>query len=257
MKKRYITLILTFLLCAILMGCGKEDKHLNTVTEAADGGVVSSAPTVSEATDAESFSEELVSSLPYKPGRIGFYIMADPDIEAGSEVLDSISFNATDGDAELTRYQVSNRQHDLIKNGMQVGGFILIDIPKDMLDEAVDSFDGFKALADYVGKQVLPDVYPEKAIIGGGGHLTGGTHNSFVSITYQMGEGQSKAQQWHRIYVGENYCYDFWQDQSWFSDGGAAIMESLTAEDIKPERNRDAAFKWTIEEVQEQGKFVF
>ena len=165
--------------------------------------------------------------------------------------------NATDGDVELTRYQVSNRQHDLIKNGMQVGGFILIDIPKDMLDEAVDSFDGFKALADYVGKQVLPDVYPEKAIIGGGGHLTGGTHNSFVSITYQMGEGQSKAQQWHRIYVGENYCYDFWQDQSWFSDGGAAFMESLTAEDIKPERNRDAAFKWTIEEVQEQGKFVF
>ena len=56
-----------------------------------------------------------------------------------------------------------------------------------MLTDAAGNFDGFKALAEYVGKKVLPDVYPGKAIIGGGGHTTGGDNNSFVAISYQMG----------------------------------------------------------------------
>ena len=34
-------------------------------------------------------------------------------------------------------------------------------------------------------------------------------------------------------------------------------MKSLSAEDIKMERNRDAVFHWTVEEVQERGEFVF
>lgn len=246
MKKARDILLLTLLLCFVLMGCGKKEERLNTATEAAE----------TEATASATAEGENLSALPYKPGRMGFYVMADPEIEAGPEVLDSISFDATDGSVDLNRYHVSNRQHDLVKNGMQVGGFILIDIPKEMLTDAAESFDGFKALAEYVGKKVLPDVYPGKAIIGGGGHSTGGTNNSFVVISYQMGEGMSKAQQWHQIYVGEKYCYDFWYDQTWFYDEGA-IMKSLSAEDIKPEWNREAVFHWTVEEVQEQGKFVF
>lgn len=245
MKKARDILLLTLLLCFVLMGCGKKEERLNTATEAAETETTASAA-----------EGENLSALPYKPGRMGLYVMADPEIEAGPEVLDSISFDATDGSVDLNRYHVSNRQHDLVKNGMQVGGFILIDIPKEMLTDATESFDGFKALAEYVGKKVLPDVYPGKAIIGGGGHTTGGDNNSFVVISYQMGEGMSKAQQWHQIYVGEKYCYDFWYDQTWFYDEGA-IMKSLSAEDIKPEWNREAVFRWTVEEVQEQGKFVF
>ena len=251
MKKTYGILLLTLLLCFVLMGCGKEEERLSITTEAAE------TETASYGTTAAATEEEIPSELPYKPGQMGVYVMADPEIEADSEVLDSISFDATDGSVDLNRYHVSNRQHDLVKNGMQVGGFILIDIPKDMLTDATESFDGFKALAEYVGKKVLPDVYPGKAIIGGGGHSTAGSNNSFAAITYQMGEGIGKAQQLHRIYVGEKYCYDFWFDQTWFSDGGGAIMESLTAADIKPERNREAVFHWTVEEVREQGKFVF
>ena len=56
---------------------------------------------------------------------------------------------------------------------------------------------------------------------------------------------------------GETYCYDFWHDQTWFYDGGTAILKSLCAQDIRPEQNRDAQFHWTVEEIQEQGKFVF
>ena len=251
MKKTYGILLLTLLLSFVLMGCGKEEERLSITTEAAE------TETASYGTTTAATEEEIPSELPYKPGQMGVYVMADPEIEADSEVLDSISFDATDGSVDLNRYHVSNRQHDLVKNGMQVGGFILIDIPKEMLTDATESFDGFKALAEYVGKKVLPDVYPGKAIIGGGGHTTGGSNNSFVAITYQMGEGIGKAQQWHRIYVGEKYCYDFWFDQTWFSDGGGAIMESLTAADIKPERNREAVFHWTVEEVEKQGKYVF
>ena len=252
MKKTRRVLLITLLMCVILTGCEKKQSHPGASTEATE--------TVTESSESMDFAatEEAASSeLPYKPGQMGVYVMAAPDIEAGPEVLDSVCFDATDGEVELTRHRVSNRQHDLVKNGMQVGGFILMDIPKDMLNEAAESFEGFKALAEYVGKQVLPDVYPEKAIIGGGGHTTEGTNNSFVSITYKMGDGVGKAQQWHRIYVGENYCYDFWYDQSWFYDGGGAIMESLSAEDIKPELNREAVFHWTVEQVQQQGKFVF
>lgn len=247
MKKAHDILLLTLLLCFVLVGCSKKEKHLSTAADAAEAETT--APAAAEG--------ENLSALPYKPGRMGVYVMADPEIEAGPEVLDNIRFDATDGAVELNRCRVSDCQHDLVKNGMQVGGFILIDIPKEMLTDAAESFDGFKALAEYVGKQVLPDVYPGKAIIGGGGHTTGGDNNSFVVISYQMGEGMSKAQQWHRIYVGEKYCYDFWYDQTWFYDGGGAIMKSLSAEDITPEWNREAIFRWTVEEVQEQGKFVF
>ena len=252
MKKTHKVLLILLFVCAILMGCEKKQPHLEPATEAAE--TVSAA---SESTAPAAVEEEAVSELPYTPGQMGVYVMAAPDVEAGPEVLDSVHFDATDGQVELTRHRVSNRQHDLVKNGMQVGGFLLLDIPKEMLDAAAESFEGFKALAEYVGKQVLPDVYPGKAVIGGGGHVTGGANNSFVSITYKMGDGVDKAQQWHRIYVGENYCYDFWYDQTWFYDGGGSIMTSLSAEDIKPERNREAVFNWTVEQVQEQGKFVF
>ena len=247
MKKAHNIFLLALFLCFVLIGCGKKEEHLNAATEATETETTASAADEGEA----------LPELPYRPGRMGVYVMAAPDIEADSEVLDNVSFDATDGAVELTRCRVSNRQHDLVKNGMQVGGFILIDIPKEMLTDAAESFDGFKALAEYVGKTVLPDVYPGRAIIGGGGHTTGGGNNSFVVISYQMGEGMSKAQQWHRIYVGETYCYDFWYDQTWFYDGGGAIMKSLSAQDIKPEWNREAVFHWTVEEVQEQGKFVF
>lgn len=143
MKKEHHIVLLALLLSIILIGCGKKGKHLFVTTEA----------TERETTASAAAERETLSELPYMPGRMGVYVMADQNIEAGSEVLDNVNFDATDGVMELTRYRVSNRQHDLIKNGMQVGGFILIDIPKEMLNDAAENFDGFKALADYVGKR--------------------------------------------------------------------------------------------------------
>ena len=109
MKKAHHIVLLALLLSIILIGCGKKEKHLFVTTEATETETTASA--VAEG--------ETLSELPYRPGRMGVYVMADQNIEADSEVLDNVSFDATDGVMELTRYRVSNRQHDLIKNGMQ------------------------------------------------------------------------------------------------------------------------------------------
>ena len=246
MKRTQSVLLFALLFSLILAGCVKKGRE-----------TVAAKPAVYQSTAPATTEGETPTELPYAPGQMGVYVMAAPEIKVGPEVLDSVHFDATDGEAELTRYRVSNCQNDLVKNGMQVGGFLLLDISEEMLTEAADNFDGFKALAESVGKQVLPEAYPGKAVIWGGGHTTDADNNCFALVIFKMGEGQGKAQQVHRIYVGEDYCYDFWIDQTWFSDGGEAILKSLSAEDIKPERNRDADFHWTVEEVQEQGKFVF
>ena len=111
MKKAHHIVLLALLLSIILIGCGKKEKHLFVTTEA----------TETETTASAAAERETLSELPYRPGRMGVYVMAAQDIEADSEVLDNVNFDATDGGMELTRYRVSNRQHDLIKNGMQVG----------------------------------------------------------------------------------------------------------------------------------------
>lgn len=157
MKKAHHIVLLALLLSIILIGCGKKEKHLFVTTEA----------TETETTASAAAERETLSELPYRPGQMGVYVMAAPDIEADSEVLDNVNFDATDGVMELTRYRVSNRQHDLIKNGMQVGGFILIDIPKEMLNDATENFDGFKALADYVGKRFFQTFIRAKPSLAG------------------------------------------------------------------------------------------
>ena len=132
MKKVCHVLLSVLVLCFILVGCGKKDEQLNIAIEATEGKTLIYESTTSSATEKKGPSE-----LPYKPGQMGVYVMADPDIEANSEALDSVHFDATDGEAELTRYHVSNSQHDLVKNGMQVGGFILIGIFLDIKDPTV------------------------------------------------------------------------------------------------------------------------
>lgn len=241
----------------LLPGCGKKEAQMPASSEAVSQSNSRDVSTVPEAPTAELSNEELIASLPYKPGSLGIYVMAAPNIEAGPEVLDSISFEATDGEAELTRYRVSNRQHDLIKNGKQIGGWVLTEIPREMLDNAADNFDGFKALTAHLGEQLFPSLYPEEFKVTGGGHVTEGSHNSFVIVSFVKSDGMDKVQYVLYLYVGEEYCYILWHDSSYFADSGERIMQTLSAGDIKPEQNHGAVFNWTVKEIQKQGKFVF
>lgn len=64
-----------------------------------------------------------------------------------------------------------------------------------------------------------------------------------VYMTFMI-ETDNKAQYTHRIYIGENYIYDFWYDNGWMADSGETIMSTLSAEDIKPELNQSD--DWSI-----------
>ena len=78
MKKAQHIVLLALLLSIILTGCGKKEKHLFVATEA----------TETETTASAAAERETLSELPYRPGRMGVYVMAAPDIEADSEVLE-------------------------------------------------------------------------------------------------------------------------------------------------------------------------
>lgn len=245
---------LLFLLCsAILWGCGRKTPaptNPETIPDAA--AVTAEAP---QPTEPE-------PSFDYKPTQMGAYILASPDIEAGPEVLDSITMTLSDKEAELTRRPVSNRQFDLIKDGRQIGGILLVELPREKLEEAASSEEAFLELADLLGKQTMPDIYPSRLFVSGGGHvvypyLENVNCNPYLTmlysdldILYETYEASHRLPPScvtcyvHTLYIGENYIYDFWKDNLWMADGGETIQKTLSAEDIHQELN-ETAFTWS------------
>lgn len=246
MKKTSMLLVLSLLFCIAVTGCAEKEEYLPPATMSPVEAVVNTDTPVTETAQAQEQDEVL--KFDYKPGSMGIYITADPNIEADPEVLDSITMTLSDMDQELTRHRVSDRQFDLIKNGYQAAGFVLVDIPREMLEKAPDSWPDFEAAADHIAKQVMPDIYPSGSYINGGGHTEYRDVSLPVYMTFMIEKDGTKpgttAQYHHRIYIGEHYIYDFWFDQAWMADGGGTIMESLDAEDIKPELNEHEP--WSI-----------
>lgn len=233
MKKVHLFL-LTAVCLAMLAGCGKKEALVPAVPE--------TEPQVSAQLPDALPQEPEVPVFDYAPGSMGIYVKADPNIEAGPEVLDSITMTLSDKDKELTRHRVSDRQFDFIKDGHQIGGFVLVDIPREMLEKAPESWTDFEAAADHIAKQVMPDIYPSGAYISGGGHVDFG-YDLPVYMIFSI-RTDNKDQYMHHIYIGEKYIYDFWHDTCYLADGGETIMSTLVAEDIKPELNQHA--DWTI-----------
>lgn len=246
MKKVTMILIISLLFCTVLTGCGTKEEHTPPATMPTAETSVNTDTSVTEATQAQEQDE--VMEFDYKPGSMGVYVTADPSIKADSEVLDSITMTLLNKDEELTRHCVSDRQFDLIKNGRQAAGFVLVDIPREMLEKAPDSWTDFEAAADHIAKQVMPDIYPSGSYISGGGHVEYKDISLPVYVTFMIEktgtEPTTTARYTHRIYIGENYIYDFWYDEAWISDGGGTILRSLVAQDIKPELNEHAT--WSI-----------
>lgn len=230
--KRKIALFLTLsVLCAALAGCGKMNEETLPVFTAPE--------TTAAAVPLEAEGPPVFD---YEPGSMGIYVMADPNIEAAPEVLDSITMTLTDGKQEVRRNRVSDRQFDIVSKGHQVGGFVLVDIPREMLEKAPDSWDDFKAAVDHIAKQVMPGIYPAKAqISGGGGPLLSYDLPAYMVFSIEADDG---TQYYHMIYIGETYIYDFWHDTCWFADGGETMRTTLSAEDIKPTLNQHEA--WSI-----------
>lgn len=245
--KQHIKLISLCLcvICALsLAGCGKEKEVSPNATDP-----LPQLTTIPSETELPEIDQEQNTSFTfdYEPGSMGIYVKADPNMTADPEVLDSITMTLSDKDTELTRYRVSNCQFDLVKSGRQIGGFILLDIPREMLEEKPESWEEFTTIADYIAKQIMPDIYPSGSYICGGGHVDFGYDISPYMIF--MIETESKIQYVHKIYIGEKHIYDFWHDTSWMADSGGTIMSTLSAEDIKPELNQ--VNEWTIHDFSD------
>lgn len=249
-----ILLCCTATVAALLSGCGKKDVPPQAVSSpmAQTESVQSQKPPAQGQGAADSFAPvsqtsaqepEGESGFDYKPGTMGVYVMADSSIEADPSVLDSLTMTLPN---DVTQIRVSDRQFDFIKNGMQVGGFLLVEFPDGMLEKAAETTEDFDAMSDYLATQTMSGVYPaESRIWGGGDHPTAGYY-AMVFINKYKGENPG-AQYMHRIYIGEHYCYDFWIDEGWWADSGFGIVESLSAEDIKPELNQ-VEFSWSPED---------
>lgn len=243
MKKHFGLLLLCIVLACmtILAGCGKEKESSLNASESMRQNT-SQPEETEQPYDTVPQEQDSAVTFDYTPGSMGIYVKADPDMEADPEVLDSITMTLSDKKAELIRQRVSNCQFDFVKSGHQIGGFVLVDIPREMLEKEPESWEEFTSVVDYIAKQVMPDAYPTNSYISGGGHLDFGF--DLPSYMTFMIQNDNKDQYIHNIYVGEKYVYDFWFDTGWLADSGETIMSTLSAEDIKPDLNQSDS--WSI-----------
>lgn len=232
--------VLVLCLCVTLFVslCGCKNTSVDTTPSMQQ---IATMPTETE-TPTTSTPPDTTIVFDYAPGSMGIYVKADLNVEADSDVLDSISMKLSDQKAELTRVRVSNNQFDFVKNGHQIGGFVLVDISREMLEKEPESWAEFTSVADHIAKQTMSEVYPSQSYISGGGHIDFG-FDMPIYMTFMILDN-SKHQYIHNIYIGENYIYDFWHDTAYLADSGETIMSSLSAEDIKPELNQANA--WSI-----------
>ena len=243
MKKHFGLLLLCIVLACmtILAGCGKEKESSLNASESMRQNT-SQPEETEQPYDTVPQEQDSAVTFDYTPGSMGIYVKADPDMEADPEVLDSLTMTLSDKKAELIRQRVSNCQFDFVKSGHQIGGFVLVDIPREMLEKEPESWEEFTSVVDYIAKQVMPDAYPTNSYISGGGHLDFGF--DLPSYMTFMIQNDNKDQYIHNIYVGEKYVYDFWFDTGWLADSGETIMSTLSAEDIKPDLNQSDS--WSI-----------
>ena len=243
-KQKSIQLFLICMLvsCVTLFaGCQKTDTHSDESSQPArqETAASTSASSASLAQDKQSEgtgTPEQREAFDYEPGSMGAYIRAESHIEAAPEVLDSLEMTLPEG---VSRVSVSECQLDFVKDGRQVGGILLADIPEEMINEAAQSEEGFQEMAAYLAEQVMPDVYPEMVHLNGGG---AGIKGEYARVFVEANDKSTQYK--HCIYLGEQYCYDFWTDQSWWSDSGYGIQDSLSSNDIQQERNH-VEFSWT------------
>ena len=249
---KYLKSIFIFLLVsclALFAGCETKESQPNNIMESTKQEntvpieeASTSQAQVSQSQDIGTAEQNEAVVFSHEPNPfLETYITADPNIQAGPEVLDSITMTLPEG---ITRQRVSDRQFDFVRDGTQVGGFLLVDIPEDMLKKAAETKDDFLALGDHLGKQIMEDVYPSELTVVGGGKIK--NSEFYLAVFFKSNEKDGIwAQYLHRIYIGEEYCYDFWLDEAWWPDAGLGIQDSLSSSDIKPELNK-ADFAWSF-----------
>lgn len=241
-KQKSIQLFLICILVScmtLFAGCQKTDTHSDESSQPTGQETAAPAWETFPSSETDQLSGDADApreTFGYEPGSMGAYIQIGPHIDAAPEILDCLEMTLPEG---VSRVSVSECQLDFVKNGRQVGGILLVDIPEEMINEAAQSEEGFQEMAAYLAEQVMPDIYPEMTHLNGGG---AGIKGEYARVFIEANDKSTQYK--HCIYLGEQYCYDFWTDQSWWSDSGYGIQDSLSSNDIQQERNH-VEFAWT------------
>ena len=212
---------------ALLAGC----KKTGLPESSAPVQVVLTAPEEGTAPQ-----EQAPTAFDYQPGDFNAYLTIEPNEEVSASVLDALEMTLPEG---VSRRPVSSCQLDFVKEGKQVGGIFVMEIPQETLQKAAESEQGLLEMADYVAKQVMKDVYPELTHLNGGGAGIKGEYARFF-----VEANDERTQYKHCIYLGQQYCYDFWTDQSWWGDSGYGVQDSLSGGELQLEENQ-VPFAWS------------
>lgn len=146
-------------------------------------------------------------------------------IEATEQVLNAVSINLT---KDITRHNVSEVQHDFIREGKQIGGIVIIDVPNQMLDSP---YDNFLNISNLLGQQLTPNEDPSNIMFLG----AGGNKHAYLEVY----TGDDQIRYFHYLFRGEAYNYDVWFAYELVDEETIAeIIASVSADDITSELNK-------------------
>ena len=243
---RFSIICLGLLTIISLTGCKKEEPSSNSIPETTQYNDFLTEETTYPQSTVEQVQPANIA-FNYAPGSMGFYIKADPNMSADPEVLDNLTVTLSGKESSLTRHRVSDCQFDFVKNGRQIGGCVLVDIPKDMLQEKPENWEEFETIVEHIVLQIMPEGYPSKSFIGGGGHGDFGVElTPYIFFSIESDEGTVYN---CNLYIGETYVYVLWNDTAWMGDAWFTIMSTLASEDIQPSLNQSE--DWTIHDFDD------
>lgn len=159
-----------------------------------------------------------------EPGPVA---IATAPLEVDAELLANVSITLPEG---ISRETVSNIQHDFIQEGKQVGGIVVVDIPKELLDSPRES--KFE-IAEFLRNQIMPNLSAEEAEL----VSWGGDQNAYMELI----TGPDEMAYFHYLFRGVNNTYDVWFNMESLAQDSEIIqkiVDSVAGEDILPENNQ-------------------
>ena len=132
---------------------------------------------------------------------------------------------------EISRKTISDIQDDFVLNDQQVGGIVLVDIPKELLDSPMK---GLFEITELLRQQLMPDIPAKEVEV----VSWGGSQNAYMELAV----GPDDITYFHYLFRGTNNTYDVWFNWKLLnqdSDSIYEIVNSVVGEDILQENNQN------------------
>lgn len=156
------------------------------------------------------------------------HFTADASITVDPGTLERIRITLPE---EISRESISDIQDDFVLNDQQVGGIVLVDIPKELLDSPMK---GLFEITELLRQQLMPDI-PAKEVEA---VSWGGSQNAYMELAV----GPDDITYFHYLFRGTNNTYDVWFNWKLLnqdSDSIYEIVNSVAGEDILQENNQN------------------